>query len=206
MENIENGSENPLEVIVGFASMRLKTENLSERQKRFAHLIDPRFFSGGKNYFRHRKKRADYIYTTPVDLEEDLFYLHPLMDPQVLEQGNVRRFPSGINEKYICEKYFEDKWVSEGNNQLALQLESYINDHLDILKQKDRITLLDIGPCGGAITTLFALRALNKFGLLSKVELALLDIVPNVLEATLLGKFTVPDELISEYGLEFLGP
>jgi SAM-dependent methyltransferase len=117
----------------------------------------------------------------------------------------VRRFPSGINEKYICEKYFEDKWVSEGNNELARQLDSYIYNHLDVLKRKDRITLLDIGPCGGAITTLFALRALNKFGLLGKVNLALLDIVPNVLEATLLGKFNIPDELINEYGLEFLG-
>lgn len=198
-------SENPLATLVDFETLKLKPENLTEKQRKVAHLIDPRFFEGGANPFREGKSKKDYVYNTPVELDEELFYLHPLMDPAVLEQGNVRRFPAGINEKYISEKYFEDKWVSEGNNELSKQLESWVEENLDRLKKKDKIRLVDIGPCGGAITTLFALRALHKYGLQNKVEVALLDIVPNVLEATLAGRFNVPDEMLKEYGMEFLG-
>ncbi len=205
INKLEESAKNPLEQLVNFHSLKLLPEKLSERQRQFAHLIDPRFFEGNLNPSREGKSKKDYSYITPIELEKDLFYLHPLMDPSVLEQGNVRRFPSGVNEKYIAEKYFEDQWVSEGNNLLSRKLESYILANLAELERKDRIKLVDIGPCGGAITTLFALKALEKYGLLEKVEVSLLDIVPNVLEATLLGKYHVPNELLEEYGLGYAG-
>jgi|GEM_PF-2117084 len=203
IKEIKKGS--PLENIVDFETLKIKVENLSERQKEFGHLIDPRFFVDDVNPFREGKSKlsGDYKYETPIELEEDLFYLHPLMDPAVLEQGAVRRFPSGINEKYISEKYFEDKWVSKGNDDLSKRVEDYIATNIEKFKKQDRIKIIDIGPCGGAITTLFVLRALDRHGLLDKAELALLDIVPNVLEATMLGKFTIPNEMIKEYDLRF---
>jgi hypothetical protein len=194
-----------LNKLINLETLKLRVENLTQRQKEFSHLIEPRFFEGNKNPFRKRKTKKDYIYLTPIELEKDLFYLHPFMDPKVLEQGNVRRFPSGINKKYISEKYFEDKWVSEGNNVLSKILEEHIKKNLKKYKKQKEIRLLDIGPCGGAITTLFALRSLDKFGLVEKTKIILLDIVPNVLEATILGEFLVPDKMIREYNLKFAG-
>ena len=193
--------------LVDFDTLTINVEYLSKKQKQYAHLIDPRFFKNHHNPFREGKSRIsdDYHYETPIDLDEELFYLQSLMDPAVLEQGAVRRFPSGVNEKYISEKYFEDKWVSEGNNTLANHLEHYLTQYIEDFQQKERIRILDIGPCGGAITTLFALRALSRKNLLNKVELVLLDIVPNVLEATLLGRFHIPSDMISEYHLDHAG-
>jgi SAM-dependent methyltransferase len=189
--------------LIDFETLLIKPENLSDKQKQYLHLIDPRFFAEGTNPYR--EEQSSFEYETPVDLDEELFYLHPLMDVSVLEQGAVRRFPSGVNEKYISEKFFEDRWVSEGNNELANRLEQYLNENLERLQQQDVIRLIDIGPCGGAITTLFALRALDRVGLLEKTQVAMLDIVPNVLEATKAGQFIVPNEMIQEYDLVFAG-
>lgn len=182
--------------------LKLREQFLSEKQKELLPLVDPRFFPKNKNLYRNKTK---YYYETPVELDEDLFHMHPFLDPRVLEQGNVRRFPAGINKKYIWEKYFEDKWVSQGNDLLSRKLEKYIQKNLKYFQSKRKITLLDIGPCGGAITSLFALRAFAKFHLLSKVEISLLDIVPNVLEATLVGEFYIPKKMIKEYHLEYVG-
>ncbi|MBU1111972.1 MAG: class I SAM-dependent methyltransferase, partial [Nanoarchaeota archaeon] len=178
-------------------------DKLTEKQKRYTHLIDGRFFPNGDNPYQ--KDNQDWTYETPIDLDEELFYLHPLFDPRVLEVGAVRRFPQSVNRDYIAEKYFEDKWVSEGNNELALGLEKYVADNLKQLQSQEKIKLLDIGPCGGAITTLFALRALNRYNLLDKVEIYLLDIVPEVLEVTKRGDFKIPQEMIDEYRLTFAG-
>lgn len=187
--------------IVDFQRFKIKEENLTPRQKQFIHLVDGRFFSGGANPYQ----KGDFAYETPLDLEEDIFYLHALMDPQVLEAGAVRRFPQSVNRHYIEEKYKEDQWVSEGNNALALGLRGYIQGSIERLRKQEKIKLLDIGPCGGAITTLFALRELANHGLLEKVEVYLLDIVPQVLKATKSGEFDIPPEMIAEYRLGFAG-
>jgi hypothetical protein len=194
-----------IEKIINIEDMKINIDNLNEKQKRILHLVDNRFFKNNINPYRQNKLKEDCLYITPINLDKDLFYMHSFLDPMVLEQGNVRRFPASINKKYISEKYFEDKWVSEGNNELAIALEKYISNNLDQFKKKETIKLLDIGPCGGAITTLFALKALAKYNLLDKIEIYLLDIVPNVLEATILGEFNIPNELIKEYHLEYAG-
>jgi len=189
--------------LIDFKTLKIKINNFNEKQKKYLHLVDPRFFLNNKNPYS--KKNLNYKYITPIELDEDLFHLHPFMDPSVLEQGNVRRFPSGINKKYILEKYVEDKWVSEGNHHLAKELELYIQRNLKELQRQKNIKLLDIGSCGGAITTLFALSVLAKYSLLDKTEISMLDIVPNVLESTLLGEFIIPNEMIKEYRLDFAG-
>ena len=192
-----------LNQIFNWNDSTVNLESLTERQRENVHLLDGRFFPDSKNPFQ--TDNQDWTYETPVDLEEELFYLHPLFDPRVLEVGAVRRFPQSVNRDYIAEKYFEDKWVSEGNNALALGLEQYVSDNLDELRSKDTIKVLDIGPCGGAITTLFALKALAKYNLLDKTEVYLLDIVPEVLNVTKAGDFNIPQEMIDEYGLHFAG-
>ena len=185
--------------------LKIKINKLNAKQKQLVHLVDPRFFHNKKNTFRFGKEKKNFKYVTDLQLSEDFFHMHPLLDSIVLEQGNVRRFPAGINKKYIKEKYFDDKWVSEGNNALSKELENYIKSNLEYLRRKRIIKMVDFGPCGGAITTLFALRAFDKYDLLSKVVIYLLDIVPNVLEATLLGEFNVPQQLIDEYKLHYVG-
>lgn len=189
--------------LINFKTFKIRLENFSANQKKFLPMIDPRFFPNNINIYR--KKNKEYSYSTPIQLDEEVFHLHPLLDPAVLEIGSVRRFSSGINKKYIWEKYFEDKWVSEGNHALAQAMTEYIKKNLSVLKRKKVIKILDIGPCGGAITTLFALKPLADFGLLNKVEINLLDIAPSVLVVTFLGKFVVPNSLIKEYGLNFAG-
>ncbi|MFC1682550.1 class I SAM-dependent methyltransferase, partial [Nanoarchaeota archaeon] len=84
-------------------------------------------------------------------------------------------------------------------------LENYIKKNFNQLKKSKKIKLLDIGPCGGAITTLFALRSLDKFNLLDKVEIYLLDIVPDVINLTKKRNFDLPKEMIKEYGFGFAG-
>jgi len=173
--------------VFDFSTGFIRVENLSPLQMEYAHLIAPEFFQAGVNPFRNED--SNYSYTTDLELNEELFMLHLFMDPKVLEQGNVRRFPAGVNQKYIREKYFEDRWVSEGNDALSAQLEAYVLNNLDALSAQEEIHMLDVGPCGGSITTLFMLRAFEKFGLLDKVQISMLDIVPNVLEATITGEF-----------------
>lgn len=196
---------NQIEHLIDFKTLQIKPDQLSQKQVAYAHLIDPRFFEAGVNPYRAGKTKVDYAYETPVDLDEELFYLHSMMDPSVLEQGNVRRFPAGVNEKYIAEKFYEDCWVSEGNHELSERLEDYLKANLEQFQKQDEIKLLDVGPCGGAITTLFAMRALDRCNLLRKTRISLLDIVPNVLEATRMGQFHIPSEMIEQYGLDHAG-
>jgi len=191
--------------LIDLEKLRVKPTAFDEEQKKYLHLVDPRFFSKSINPFRQGKEKDDYIYETDLSLKENIFHLHSLIDPIVLEQGNIRRFLSYLNKKYITEKYIDDKWVSEGNNHLAIQLEKHLKENLNLYKRKKIIKLIDFGPCGGAITTLFALRSLAKFDLLDKTRIVLLDIVPNVLEATILGEYTIPQKMIEEYKLDFAG-
>jgi hypothetical protein len=192
-----------LEEKVNLSTLKINENAFNQNQKEIFHLIDCRFFDGGIN--KYRNKNTNLVYKTPLSLTEDYFHLHPFLDPMVLEVGAKRRFPKEVNKHYISEKYFEDKWVSDGNNQLSIYLEKWVGENINKLVKQKTIKLLDIGPAGGAITTLFALRALHKFDLLDKVEIYLLDIVPDVIEITKEGDFDIPNELIEEYGLFFAG-
>lgn len=194
-----------LDELVDWSSLTLRTEALTTRQRELAHLIDPRFFADGTNLFRAGKVPSDYHYETPLALEEDAFLLHALMDPSVLELGAVRRFPPAVNEKYLVEKFLDDRWVSDGNDRLSQRLEDHLRQHLEHYRAAETIRLLDIGPCGGAITTLFALRAFDRTGLLSKTVTGLLDVVPSVLEATRKGAFVIPEAMINSFDLAHAG-
>ena len=175
----------------------------SWRQAFHGGLVDPRFFEGGVNPFR--TENQDLSYKPDINLEEELYYLHALMDPKVLEAGNVARFPVKVAQGYVAEKYFDDKWISVGNHALAQSLRKYLAAQAPRLQKQKEIKFLDIGPCGGALTTLFCLQPLYEAGLLEKTTISFLDIVPCTLELTLLGEFNVPQELVEEFGLSHAG-
>ena len=189
--------------IVNMETLKVRTNSLTPLQREHAHLIDPRFFDGNINTFR--TEGVSLSYKPDINLPEELYFMHALMDPVVLEAGNVARFPVRVAQGYVSEKYFEDKWISVGNEALAQELRKYIARHEDRLQQQEQIKILDIGPCGGAMTTLFCLQPLYEAGLLDKTTVSLLDIVPCTLEVTLLGEFGVPQELIDEFGLIHAG-
>src|SRR6266545_62423 len=100
---------------------------------------------------------------------------------------------------YIQEKYNVDEFPVKGNHFLSLALRSYLQDCT--LPATGNLTLLDIGPGAGALTTLFAIRELSSLGLLEKVPLSitLLDISKGVLQCCKSGNVLIPEELRDEY-------
>lgn len=76
-------------------------------------------------------------------------------------------------------------------------LEIYIQDNLELLKNQQRIKILDVGPAIGALSTLLALQALDKYGLLDKAQVFLNDISANVIDLTQQGDFSFPECIIS---------
>ena len=185
-----------LERVIDMKTLRVREDELTPLQKRFIHLIDPRFLPYNEDLYASN----DYSYEPDLDLQEEVFNLYPLFRKEVLAASSRIRFTDTVNEVYLAEKFFEDKWVSEGNNRLAQFLKHYFHNH-----RKRNIKLLDIGPSGGAITTLFALKTLDQQGLLDQVEIYLLDVVQSVLDITKRGEFIVPQGMIEEYKLEHAG-
>ena len=110
-----------------------------------------------------------------------------------------------LDKDYILKKFKEEKSPVEGNNLLGNQLCDYIKQHLNELKNKETILLVDIGSAGGALTTLFALRALDSFGLINKARIIQIDVAEDALNSTLKGNFFIPSEMIKEYKLDYLG-
>ncbi len=203
MTNLENRLSANLESRIDLSTMKIKETGFTDQQKQFFHLIDPRFFPENANPYQMAGKV--YNYETDLNLQASEFHLHPFLDPKYLEVGSERRFNEEVNRMYIAEKYEKDKWVSEGNNQLALYLEKWVQENLEQLRKQEKIKLLDVGPCCGAITTLFALRALDRANLLDKTEVYLLDIVPEVINMTKKGDFIIPNEMVEEYDFQFAG-
>ncbi len=76
-----------------------------------------------------------------------------------------------------------------------------LRDHLRHLPRRTKLSVLDLGPGVGALTTLFAVRELAGLGLLEKLEvsLTLLDVSAEVLEYCKSGKFHIPEELRDEF-------
>ncbi len=171
----------------------------SDMPSRFLPLIDGRAFQDGTN--PHSQHAT--LYQPDANLRPEEFFLHHLLDTRQCSKGAIRRFnPVGVR-RYLEEKFIEDRWVSEGNNKLSQMLEGYIGTNLERFKSLPEIRLLDFGPSGGAITTLFAIRALERFGLLDRARIHLLDVVPDVVNMTISGDFEFPGEMVREYGLDF---
>jgi len=173
----------------------------TDMPNRFLPLVDGRAFQDGKNpYIQHAVQ-----YQPGANLRAEEFYIHHLLDTTQCSSGAIRRFnPAGVR-RYLVEKFVEDRWVSEGNSRLSEMLEGNIRSNLRRFQALAEIRILDFGPSGGAITTLFALRALDRFGLMDKAKITLLDVVPDVVNMTIAGDFEFPQAMAEAYGLGFAG-
>lgn len=128
------------------------------------------------------------------------FYNMKFLDRRIFRLTAEERF-SKLDKDYISKKFKEEKFPIEGNNLLGKMIYNYIKTNLSYFKRKSKITLLDIGSAGGALTTIFALKALHIFDLMKKTEVILVDIAEPALDSTIIGNFSLPFDLISKYGL-----
>jgi len=173
----------------------------SDMPANFLPLVDCRAFPNQKNPSAHES----VPYQPDANLRADEFYLHHLLDTMQCSKGAIRRFnPVGVR-RYLVEKFIEDAWVSEGNSRLSQMLENHIRANLERFEALPEIRILDFGPSGGAITALFTLRALDRFELLHKARIHLLDVVPDVINMTIAGDFEFPQGMAEAYSLDFVG-
>lgn len=102
---------------------------------------------------------------------------------------------SALDRDYIKRKFEEERFPVTGNRLMSNYLLRYLRDNPS-LKSKKEILLLDIGSAGGALSTLFAIDALDKAGLLTQARILLVDVANNALKATVEGNFTLPPKFI----------
>lgn len=112
---------------------------------------------------------------------------------------------SKLDNGYIKKKYSEEKFPTEGNNLLGQMLRDHIKKNLQYFKDKKEIVLLDIGSAGGALTTIFALKALDAFDLIHKTKILLVDVAEDALHSTTIGNFFLPKQFVKDYGLSVFG-
>jgi len=116
------------------------------------------------------------------------------LTPEDYTVSSIVRF--GSHKDYIQEKILIDSFVIKGNMKMAAGLRKYIKKHLAELKSLPQIRLIDIGPAIGAITTLFALQELNRFNLMDKTRVYLVDVSQKVIDETREGNFLFPELFI----------
>ncbi len=162
-------------------------------------LIDSRAFPNRLNPYADDRA----TYQPDGRLTAPQFYSHHLLDTKACTRGTAARFNEPGIRRYLREKFEEERWVSDGNDRLSYLVEMAMAARLDYFRTIPEIRLLDFGPSGGAITTLFALRALARHGFLEKTRIFLLDVVPNVISMTCSGDFDFPTGIVSSYQLDF---
>ena len=169
----------------------------------FLPFIDRRAFGNGKNPFTNHEGG----YEPGLGMTEAEFYSHHLLDTRKCTEGARARFNAVGVKRYLIEKTSEseDSWVARGNEWLSEMLERHIAQDIERFRGLAEIRILDFGPSGGAITTLFALRALARHGLLDKVRITLLDVVPNVVNMTIAGDFEFSPDIVARFRLQFAG-
>lgn len=138
-------------------------------------------------------------YQVKIIPSREEFAMMPFLDRRIYEETARQRF-SLLSKEYVLKKYQEEKFPVEGNRLLGSYLKSYLER-----RKLDSVTLLDIGSAGGALSTIFALDAIERQGLLPKTKVILADISHEALEATKKGDFELPEEFIQENGLSRFG-
>jgi len=106
-------------------------------------------------------------------LSEKEFKSLPYLDRKTYKETAQKRFSS--LDTHLDKKHIDWKVRIRANNDLALCLRDYINKNLKYLSVLKEIKIIELGSSLGAITTLFALRELDKFNLLNKTRIWLLD-------------------------------
>jgi hypothetical protein len=132
------------------------------------------------------------------------FGLMKYLDRRIYRETAKERF-SKLDRDYIDKKHKEEIFPTEGNHLLGRLLFDHLKKHIVYYRRKKEIMLADIGAAGGALTTIFALKALSRHRLLDKTKIILVDIAKRALHATLVGDFSLTAKFIREYGLEHFG-
>ncbi|MFH1233574.1 MAG: class I SAM-dependent methyltransferase [Patescibacteria group bacterium] len=122
-------------------------------------------------------------------LTKEEFNLLPFLDREDYVETAKIRFSK--LDSHIDKKHIDWKIRIQANNNLSLLLRKYIEKNLQKFNKSKKINLIELGSSLGAITTLFALREIDKAGLLSKVDIWLLDIYKRGLDETKKLKFNI---------------
>lgn len=149
-----------------------------------------------------KEKKSNYSVILNPTISE--FRLMKYLDRRIFRETARERFTM-LDKDYINKKYKEEKFPIEGNNLLGNFVFKYLKNNLDYFKKKKEIVIVDLGAAGGALTTIFALKALITLGLIDKTKIILVDVAKKALHTTLVGEFFLCDQLIEEYSLKGLG-
>lgn len=114
--------------------------------------------------------------------------------PEQYVASSIIRF--GRLRDYIQEKILVDFFAIKGNQKMVEGIELYIREQLPALRKKKKIRILDIGPAVGALSGMLCLQSLNKFGLLKKTQLHMIDVSENVINLTQECNFFYPTSLL----------
>ncbi|MBT3985111.1 class I SAM-dependent methyltransferase [archaeon] len=132
------------------------------------------------------------------------FELMNYLDRRIFRETAKERFTK-LDHDYIYKKFNEEEFPIEGNNLLSSYIFKFLEDNYEYLKRKNEIILVDIGAAGGALTTIFALKALNSLKLLEKTKIILVDVAKQALYSTQVGNFNLTKEFIAVYNLGDFG-
>ena len=116
--------------------------------------------------------------------------------PEEYLNSSIIRF--GRHDDYIKEKLLVDFFAIKGNLMIVEGLKIHIKDRLEFFKETAKIRILDVGPAIGAISTLLVLQALEKFSLLEKSQVYLLDASQRVIDKTQEGNFFYPSSILDQ--------
>lgn len=109
--------------------------------------------------------------------------------------SSIIRF--GGLDNYIEEKLLSDYFVIEGNLGITRGIRMYIYNQRRRLEALSSITILDVGPAIGAMTSLLVMQELARANLLHKTKLILLDVSERVIHKTQTRQFQFPAALIN---------
>jgi SAM-dependent methyltransferase len=105
-------------------------------------------------------------------------------------------------EGYMLEKATADPFVLHGHRRIAERLGLYLEEFADEISNLKVLRMLDVGPAIGAISTFIYLPILKQHGLLEKLQLYFIDVVPEVLSKTKAFAFPYPEFIDQDHRLE----
>jgi len=123
-------------------------------------------------------------------LSKEEFESLPYLDRKIYQETAKKRFSS--LDTHLDKNHIDWKIRVWANDDLAFCLRDYINKNFKYLNSLKEIKIIELGSSLGAITTLFTLRELNRFNLLKRTKIWLLDIHKQGLIETKKLKFNLP--------------
>jgi len=130
---------------------------------------------------------------TKNDLDARLY-----LSSNIYNETAKKRFDA-LDSEYVFRKGTDELFPIIGNYQLSVCLTNYLNK-TNITSLDSAVKVLDIGAAGGALTSIFVLDALLKKNI-TNIELHLVDVAKDALNATLKCEVIYPVEILSNYNI-----